>query len=382
VGARQRAHVLKEPGMTVNVYIPTPFRHLVGNRASVRASGATVQEVLGDLDHQFPGFRAQLLDPTGRLAQHINVYVNQVEIENLQGEATPVQSGDEVAVIPALAGGAPAVLTPEMVERYSRHLIMPQVGSAGQRRIIESSVLIIGAGGLGSPVALYLALAGIGTIGIIDFDVVDRTNLQRQILHQSADVGKPKVISAKETLLAHNPNIEVKLHEAPITSDNAFEIISQYDYVVNGADNFATRYLVNDACYLLQKPLIDGSILMFDGQATTYVPGKGCYRCLYPAPPPPGMVPSCAEAGVLGAMCATIGSIQATEVLKLILEQGEPLVNRLLLYDALALEFRIVKIRRDPDCPLCGDNPTIHDLIDYEQFCGSPFPHAPVEAPA
>ncbi|MBI2764461.1 MAG: molybdopterin-synthase adenylyltransferase MoeB [Chloroflexi bacterium] len=362
--------------MSVTVYIPTPFRHLVGNRANVRASGATVREVLSDLDHQFPGFSGQLLDADGALARHINVYVNQVEIEHLQGEATPVASGDEVAVIPALAGGANTVLTPEMVDRYSRHLIMPQVGSIGQRKIIEASCLIIGAGGLGSPVALYLALAGVGRIGIVDFDVVDRSNLQRQILHVTGSIGKPKVESAKQTLLAHNPNIDVVTHEEPITSENAFRIIGQYDYVVNGADNFATRYLVNDACYLLKKPLIDGSILMFDGQATTYIPGKGCYRCLYPAPPPPGMVPSCAEAGVLGAMCATIGSIQATEVLKLILDVGEPLVNRLLLYDALSLEFRVVKVRRDPNCPLCGDNPTIQELIDYEQFCGAPIPHA------
>src|SRR5688572_25643742 len=368
--------------MSVNVYIPTPFRHLVGNRANVKAHGATISDVIQDLDSQFPGFRAQVVDGSGLRAPHINIYVNQVEIENLQGEATKLNSGDEVAVIPALAGGAPTVMTPEMVERYSRHLIMPQVGSAGQRKIIEGSALIIGAGGLGSPVALYLALAGLGKIGIVDFDVVDRSNLQRQILHQTDDIGKPKVESARETLLEHNPNINVVTHEAPITSDNAFEIISQYDMVVNGADNFATRYLVNDACYLLKKPLIDGSILMFDGQATTYLPGKGCYRCLYPAPPPPGLVPSCAEAGVLGAMCATIGSIQATEVLKLILGVGEPLVNRLMLYDALSLEFRIVKVRRDPECPLCGDNPTISELIDYEVFCGAPFPHAPEEVPA
>jgi adenylyltransferase/sulfurtransferase len=266
-------------------------------------------------------------------------------------------------------------MTPEMVERYSRHLIMPQVGSVGQRQIIEAKVLMIGAGGLGSPVALYLALAGVGTVGIVDFDVVDRSNLQRQILHQTDDIGKPKVQSAQETLQAHNPNVNVITHEAPITSENAFEIISQYDIVVNGADNFATRYLGNDACFLLKKPLVDGSILMYDGQATTYNPGKCCYRCLYPAPPPPGLVPSCAEAGVLGAMCATIGSIQATEVLKLVLQVGEPLVNRLLLYDALSLEFRIVKVRRDPECPLCGDNPTISELIDYEVFCGAPIPH-------
>ncbi len=363
--------------MTVSVYIPTPFRHLVGNRAHVQARGRTVHEVLEDLDRQFPGFRAQVFGPEGRLAHHINVYLNQVEIRNLQGEDTPIKEGDEVAVIPALAGGADVKrLTPELVERYSRHIIMPQVGSAGQRKIMEAKVLIVGAGGLGSPVAIYLALAGVGTIGIVDFDVVDRSNLQRQILHQDDDVGRPKVVSAKETLLAYNPHIEVVTHETPLTSENAFEIIGPYDIVVNGADNFATRYLVNDACYLLKKPLVDGSILMFDGQATTYLPGRGCYRCLYPAPPPPGMVPSCAEAGVLGAMCATIGSIQATEVLKLILGIGEPLVNRLLLYDALALEFRIVRVRRDPNCPLCGDNPTITELIDYEQFCGAPFPAA------
>lgn len=362
--------------MSVNVYIPTPFRHLVGNKAAVSAEGTTVRDVLRSLDSQFPGFQAQLFDAAGELANHINVYVNQVEINTLAGTDTTVEEGDELAVIPALAGGADVAMTPEMVERYSRHLIMPQVGSIGQRKIIGSKVLIIGAGGLGSPVALYLALAGVGTVGIVDFDTVDRTNLQRQILHENASVGMPKVESAKQTLLAHNPNIEVITHEEPIVSENAFRIIEPYDIVVNGADNFATRYLVNDACYLLKKPLVDGSILMFDGQATTYVPGNGCYRCLYPAPPPPGMVPSCAEAGVLGAMCATIGSIQATEVLKLILEVGEPLVNRLLLYDALSLEFRIVKVRRDPECPLCGDNPTIDELIDYEAFCGMPLEHA------
>ncbi|MEP7216459.1 MAG: molybdopterin-synthase adenylyltransferase MoeB [Anaerolineaceae bacterium] len=362
--------------MSVNVYIPTPFRHLVGNRSNVKANGETIKDVLSDLDAQFPGFGAQMLDASGQRARHINIYVNQVEIENLAGESTSVKNGDEVAVIPALAGGSSTQLTAEMVERYSRHLIMPQVGSSGQRRIIEASVLIIGAGGLGSPVALYLALAGVGKIGIVDFDVVDLSNLQRQILHQTDDIGKPKVQSARETIAAHNPNVNVITHEEPITSENAFAIISQYDIVVNGADNFAARYLVNDACFLLKKPLVDGSILMFDGQATTYLPGQGCYRCLYPAPPPPGMVPSCAEAGVLGAMCATIGSIQATEVLKLVLEVGEPLVNRLLLYDALSLEFRIVKIRRDPECPLCGDNPTVTELIDYDVFCGAPPAHA------
>jgi adenylyltransferase/sulfurtransferase len=235
-------------------------------------------------------------------------------------------------------------------------------------------VLIVGAGGLGGPAALYLALAGVGTIGIVDFDVVDLSNLQRQVLHQNNDVGKRKTESAKETLNAYNPDVKVVLHESPLTSDNAMEIIPQYDIIVNGADNFTTRYLVNDAAYFAGKPLVDGSILLFDGQATVFVPGHGCYRCLFPAPPPPGMVPSCAEAGVLGALTGVMGSIQATEAIKQILGIGEGLVSRLLIVDALAMEFRVVKLRRDPECPLCGDNPVIEGLIDYEGFCGSPFP--------
>ncbi|HEU4760093.1 MAG TPA: molybdopterin-synthase adenylyltransferase MoeB, partial [Dehalococcoidia bacterium] len=266
------------------------------------------------------------------------------------------------------------VLTPEQVTRYSRHIIMPQVGPVGQRKLMAAKVLVVGAGGLGSPSALYLALAGVGTIGIVDFDVVDLSNLQRQVLHQNDDVGRPKVVSARETLHSYNPDVNVVVHETPLTSDNAMEIIPQYDIVVNGADNFTTRYLVNDACYFAGKPLVDGSILLFDGQATVFIPGKGCYRCLFPAPPPPGLVPSCAEAGVLGALTGVMGSIQAVEVLKLILEIGDSLSGRLLLYDALSGEFRMVKVRRDPKCPLCGDDPTISELIDYEGFCGAPFP--------
>jgi molybdopterin/thiamine biosynthesis adenylyltransferase len=263
-------------------------------------------------------------------------------------------------------------LTPEQVNRYSRHIIMPLVGSAGQRKLMGSKVLLIGAGGLGSPSAVYLALAGVGTLGIVDFDVVDLSNLQRQILHQNNDVGKPKVLSAMEAIHAYNPDINVQTHETALKSENAFEIVSQYDVVVNGADNFPARYLVNDACYLLNKPLIDGSILMFDGQATVYLPGKGCYRCLFPSPPPPGAVPSCAEAGVLGALTGLVGSIQATETLKLLLGIGDSLSGRLLLIDALSMDFRTVNIRRNPACPLCGDNPTIIELIDYEVFCGLP----------
>ena len=263
-------------------------------------------------------------------------------------------------------------LTPYQVSRYSRHIIMPQVGSAGQRKLLDASVLVVGAGGLGSPICIYLALAGVGTVGIVDFDTVDVTNLQRQILHHNDDVGRPKVESARETLLAYNPDLNVALHEEPITSANAMGIMEGYDVIINGADNFPARYLVNDAAYLSGKPLVDGSILMFDGQATVFLPGQGCYRCLFPSPPPPGEVPSCAEAGVLGMLPGMVGTIQATETAKLILGVGTSLASRLLLIDALDMEFRTVKVRRNPDCPLCGDNPTVTELIDYEAFCGVP----------
>ena len=263
-------------------------------------------------------------------------------------------------------------LSPYQVRRYSRHIIMPQVGSAGQRALLDSRVLIIGAGGLGSPVAIYLALAGIGTLGIVDYDVVDVTNLQRQILHHDADIGRSKVQSARETLLAYNPDLQVVTYEEPITSENAMEMMAGFDVVVSGADNFAARYLINDAAYLCGKPLVDGSILMFDGRATTYVPGRGCYRCVFPDPPPPGEVPNCSEAGVLGMLPGMVGSIQAAETVKVILGTGEPLVGRLLLIDALDMDFREVKVRRDPNCPLCGENPTVTKLIDYEAFCGIP----------
>ncbi len=261
-------------------------------------------------------------------------------------------------------------LTPDQVKRYSRHIIMPQVGSKGQRALLQSKVLIVGAGGLGSPAAVYLSLAGVGTIGIVDFDVVDITNLQRQILHHTDDVGRPKVVSAREAIHEFNPDTNVVLHETWLTSDNAMEIISQYDVVVNGADNFPSRYLINDACYLAGKPLVDGSILIFDGQATVYLPGQGCYRCLFPSPPPPGMVPSCAEAGVLGALTGLVGSIQAVETLKLLMGIGESLSSRLLLIDGLSMDFRQVRIPHNPKCPLCGDEPTVTELIDYEVFCG------------
>lgn len=358
--------------MAVTVYIPTPFRKLANNQSYLKAEGGTVGEVLDSVGAQYPGLRHMIYNDADEIPGHINIYINNTEVHTLQGKLTPVKDGDEMAVIPAIAGGA--ALTPEQVDRYSRHIIMSQVGPAGQRKLMEAKVLVVGAGGLGGPAALYLALAGIGTIGIVEFDTVDLSNLQRQVLHQNADVGRPKTQSAKETLNAYNPDVNVILHETPITSENAMEIISQYDMVVNGADNFTTRYLVNDASYFAGKTLVDGSILLFDGQATVYKPGHGCYRCLFPAPPPPGAVPNCAEAGVLGSLTGIMGSIQATEVVKQILEIGEPLIGRLLLLDALAMEFRVVKLRQDPECPLCGENPTISGLIDYVEFCGAPFP--------
>jgi adenylyltransferase/sulfurtransferase len=374
--------------MPVSVYIPSPFRRLTQNREYVSVEGGTVAEVLDALNARYPGFEMLVYDRERAIPAHINIYVNNQEIHELGGTATELHDGDQLAVIPAVAGGADApaagsgnghtpaaagtALSPDEVMRYSRHIIMNQVGPGGQRKLRNAKVLVVGAGGLGSPVAIYLALAGVGTIGIVEFDTVDLSNLQRQLLHQTADVGKRKLLSAKETLAAYNPHVTVVGHEAPLTSDNAFEIIPQYDIIVNGADNFATRYLVNDAAYLSGKTLVDGSILLFDGQATVFKPGFGCYRCLYPAPPPPGLVPSCAEAGVLGAITGIVGSIQATEVFKQVLGIGEPLVGRLLLVDALTMEFRTMKLRRDPECPLCGEHPTVTELIDYDQFCGSP----------
>ena len=274
------------------------------------------------------------------------------------------------------------VLTPYQVTRYSRHIIMPQVGSKGQRKLLDAKVLIVGAGGLGSPISIYLTLAGVGTIGIVDFDTVDLSNLQRQILHRNDDVGRPKVESAIEALHAYNPDVNVIAHEEPLTSANAMDVIGGYDIIINGADNFPARYLVNDAAYLSGKPLVDGSILIFDGQATVFIPGEGCYRCLFPSPPPPGMVPNCAEAGVLGALTGLVGSIQATEALKYFLGIGESLSSRLLLIDALSMSFREVRLKRNPACPLCGDNPTVTELIDYEIFCGIAPPQAEVAAVA
>ena len=272
-------------------------------------------------------------------------------------------------------------LTNEELQRYSRHLILPEVGVEGQLKLKESKVLLVGTGGLGSPLALYLAAAGVGTLGLVDFDTVDNSNLQRQVIHGTSDIGRKKLDSAEDSIRELNPNVRVVLHEGALTSENALGIIADYDVVADGTDNFPTRYLVNDACVMLGKPNAYGSIFRFDGQASVFAYEDGpCYRCLYPEPPPPGLVPSCAEGGVLGVLPGVVGLIQATEVVKLLLGIGETLKGRLLLYDALSMRFRELKLRRNAECPVCGDNRTITKLIDYQEFCGMPKTNAPLES--
>jgi sulfur-carrier protein adenylyltransferase/sulfurtransferase len=265
-----------------------------------------------------------------------------------------------------------AELSVDEIRRYSRHLIIPDVGVAGQKRLKNAKVLVVGAGGLGSPALMYLAAAGVGTLGIVEFDTVDESNLQRQIIHGQSDIGRPKAESARDSILEINPYVTVNIHGEPLTRDNAMQIFADYDLIVDGTDNFATRYLVNDAAVLLGKPYVWGSIYRFDGQASVFWAEYGpCYRCLYPEPPPPGMVPSCAEGGVLGVLCASIGSIQVTEAIKLLAGIGEPLLGRLMVYDALEMNYRTVKVRKDPNCAVCGEHPTVTELIDYDDFCGT-----------
>ena len=270
-------------------------------------------------------------------------------------------------------------LSHEEIKRYSRHLIMPEVGMSGQKRLKAAAVLLIGAGGLGSPLAMYLAAAGVGRLGLVDYDVVDYSNLQRQIIHGTKDVGRLKLASARDRILDINPHVQVDTYEVPLTSANALELFAPYDIIIDGTDNFPTRYLTNDACVLLGKPNVYGSIFRFEGQASVFYAQEGpCYRCLFPEPPPPGLVPSCAEGGVLGVLPGTVGAIQATEAIKLILGVGEPLIGRLLLYDATTMTFDEVRLRKNPNCPVCGQNPTLTELIDYEQFCGVPaHDHSP-----
>src|SRR5438552_13898988 len=379
--------------MATKILIPTPLRPYTDKKDAVDADGATVGELLVDLTTKHAGLKSHLYNEQGKLRSFVNVYVNDEDIRYLQKEQTPVKPGDTISIIPSVAGGAPTStddvrsvrlqadrdgearplpeLTNDEVKRYSRHLIMPEVGMDGQRKLKAGSVLCVGAGGLGSPAAMYLAAAGVGTIGIVDFDVVDFSNLQRQIIHGTSDVGRSKLASAKDRLNAINPHVDVLTYEVALSSENALKLFEPYDVILDGTDNFPTRYLTNDACVLLRKPNAYGSIFRFEGQASVFALKDGpCYRCLYPEPPPPGLVPSCAEGGVLGVLPGVIGVIQATEAIKLITGIGEPLVGRFLTSDALRMKFRELKLKQDPDCPVCGTHPTVTKLIDYEQFCG------------
>src|SRR5213596_2192967 len=370
--------------MAVTVLIPTPLRPFVGGRDTLELEGGSVGELLDRLTGEHTALKPHLFATDGRLRSFVNVYVNDRDIRQLAQRETPVKAGDTVSIIPSIAGGtavdvgaqhaAPVLpkLSHEEILRYSRHLILPDVGVEGQRKLKAARVLLVGAGGLGSPAALYLAAAGVGTLGLVDFDVVDKTNLQRQILHGTSAVGTPKLESARARIQDLNPNVQVETFETRLTSENALDIIREFDVVADGTDNFPTRYLVNDACVLLGKPNVYGSIFRFEGQASVFYARQGpCYRCLYSEPPPPGLVPSCAEGGVLGVLPGIIGSIQAMEAIKQIVGFGESLIGRLVVFDGRRMQFRELALQKDPDCPVCGSRPTVTALIDYEAFCGA-----------
>jgi adenylyltransferase/sulfurtransferase len=362
---------------TTTILIPTAFRAYAGGNATYDTTAATVGEALAQLSEEHSGLRAHLYDDEGNLRQFVNVYLGEEDIRYLHGPATPLGDGDELTIVPSIAGGAveatatEATLSSDEVLRYSRHLIIPEVALGGQLKLKQAKVLLVGAGGLGAPLGLYLAAAGVGTIGVIDADVVDHTNLQRQVQFGTGDVGVPKLEATERRLKDLNPYVNIIKHETWLSSENALDIIKDYDIVVDGTDNFPTRYLVNDACVMLGKPNVYGSIFRFEGQISVFHAQQGpCYRCLYPEPPPPGLVPSCAEGGVLGVLPGSVGTLQAIETVKLILGIGEPLIGRLLRFDALEMSFREYKLRKDPNCPVCGEHPTVTELIDYVQFCG------------
>ena len=366
--------------MLVTIAIPTALRNFTAGKSRIELRAATAGEALDQLSLQYAELRRHLYDDQNRLRSFVNVYLNDEDIRHQSGPDTALKDGDTLMIVPSIAGGSTAAadvkeelpaLSNEEIARYSRHLIMPEVGLEGQRRLKAASVLAIGTGGLGAPLGMYLAAAGVGRLGLVDFDVVDASNLQRQIVHGTKDIGRRKVDSARERLVDINPLIEIETHDTRLTSDNALALFKNYDIIVDGTDNFPTRYLVNDACVLTGKPNVYGSIFRFEGQASVFWAERGaCYRCLYPEPPPPGLVPSCAEGGVLGVLPGIIGAIQANETIKIILGAEGTLVNRLLLFDAWHMKFREFKLQKDPNCPVCGETPTIKELIDYEQFCG------------
>jgi adenylyltransferase/sulfurtransferase len=371
----------------------------------VPVAGATVGEALRELATTFPPLLRHLYGDDGRLRSYVNIYVNEEDVRWLEGERTPLREGDTLTIVPSIAGGAgvPAddaspgleapsapgkdasrgleALTPPELARYARHLALAEVGPEGQARLKAARVLIVGAGGLGSPVGLYLAAAGVGTIGLVDCDEVDASNLQRQVLYGESDLGRRKTEAAAARLADLNPHVRIVRHDLRLTRENALDVVGAYDIVVDGTDNFPTRYLVNDACVLLGKPYVYGSILRFDGQVSVFDARTGpCYRCLFREPPPPGLVPSCAEGGVLGVLPGIIGSLQALEAIKLILDRGDVLRGRLLLFDALAVGFRELRLHKNPECPVCGEHPTVTELIDYDDFCGLRAEAAPDRA--
>lgn len=370
--------------MAVTINIPTALRQFTGGSSRLEVEATTAGEALERLTSVHTELRRHLYDNKNVLRSFVNVYLNDDDIRHQSGADTPIKDGDTLMIVPSIAGGitaeskvAPPLpqLSNDEVARYSRHLSLPEVGLEGQRRLKAASVLMIGTGGLGAPTGMYLAAAGVGRLGIVDFDVVEASNLQRQIIHGTADVGRPKVESARDRLRDINPHVEIETHETQLNSGNALRLFANYDIIVDGTDNFPTRYLVNDACVLSGKPNVYGSIFRFEGQASVFWAaaqnGSGaCYRCLYPEPPPPGLVPSCAEGGVLGVLPGIVGAIQANETIKIILGAEDILVNRLVLFDAWQMKFRELKLRKDPSCPICGDNPSIKQLIDYEEFCG------------
>jgi molybdopterin/thiamine biosynthesis adenylyltransferase/rhodanese-related sulfurtransferase/molybdopterin converting factor small subunit len=370
----------------VTILIPTALRQFADGQEQVRLAGATVGEVLGQLTGAHSDLKKHLYNDSGQLRSFVNVYLNDEDIRYLEKDKTAVSDGDTITIVPSIAGGAATMetveLSPEEIGRYSRHLIMPEVTLEGQKKLKQARVLLVGAGGLGAPLGLYLTAAGVGHIGIVDADVVDSSNLQRQVTYTTEDIGTSKLEAAKRRLTALNPFTEISTYETRLSSENALEIFKDYDIIVDGTDNFPTRYLVNDACVLLGKPNVYGSIFRFEGQVSIFYAKEGpCYRCLYPEPPPPGLVPSCAEGGVLGVLPGIVGALQAAETLKLIIGIGDPLVGRLLRFDALKMQFREYKLRRDPNCPICGEHPSLHGLIDYDEFCGiTPGPEVNLDA--
>ncbi len=355
--------------MTVTIRMPTPLRPYVNNQEIITLeTHGTVQAIFQDLTDTHSGLKKYIYDNSGKFRSYINIYLNDHDIRYLNGMDTSVKAGDTLSIIPSIAGGS---LSKEELQRYNRHIILPEVGLAGQEKLKSGSALLVGAGGLGSPMALYLAAAGVGRIGLIDFDVVDASNLQRQILYGTSMIGSSKLKNAKERLLDLNPHIIIETYEERLSSANALDIFRKYDVIADGTDNFATRYLVNDACVLTKKPNVYGSIFRFEGQISVFNYQDGpCYRCLYAEPPPAGFVPSCAEGGVLGVLPGVIGTLQANEVIKILLGIGDVASKRLILYDALRLSFQELKLQKNPVCVLCGEHASQKTLIDYEQFCG------------